>query len=294
MGYLERFSEMLRQKNRRFERIDGQLFVRKRQWIAPLGPASQAYHLNEAQCRELLRKLGGLWVMWTDGFESPAPGSEWYALVCRRHIPVEEVVSENTRKQIRRGLKRCEVRQVEVREIAQNGYETYCAAIGDYGKQAINLPTEEEFARRVMTDESFGDIRHQWAAFYEGKMVGFTQNLLYGKTEVDYTLGKWHPQYLKHYPSYALFYKMNEFYLAQKEYPYINAGSRSISHETGVQEFLIKKFGFEKAYTGLHVHYRPPFGQLLRMVRPFRPAITAIYPKVRPLFELDRLKTRFP
>ena len=292
MGYVERFAEMFRFKNRAFAQVDGQLFIRKDRWVAPLGPASQAYRLDKAQCRGLLHALGGFWVMWTDGFESPPPGTGWYAVVCRRHVPVEEVASGNTRSKIRRGLKNCEARQVDAREIARNGYETYCAALGDYGRRASALPTAEEFARRVMTDEPFGDIRHQWAVYHEGKMVGFAQNLLYDKTEVDYTLIKLHPDFLNRYSSYALFYRMNEHYLSREGFQYANDGFRSISHETGIQDFLRKEFGFEEACTGLHVHFRPPLGLALGAIRPFRALAKAVCPASAPLFELDRLGIR--
>lgn len=291
MGYVDPHAEMMRAKNRRFARVDGQLFVRKDRWIVPVGPVSQPYRLDKAQCRELLRQLGGGWVMWTDGFGPHAAASEWYAVICRRHTVVEDVASGNTRSKLRRGLKQCDVRPVAVKEIAASGYETYCAAVKSYGGSVL-LPTAEEFARRVMTDEPFGDTRHRWAVYYEGKMVAFAQNLVYDKTEVDYTLIKLHPEYLNRYSSYALFYKMNEHYLAQEGFAYVSDGTRSISHETGIQDFLMKEFGFEKASTGLHVHYRPPLGPLLSMARPFRGVLAKVYPKANALFELDRLRTR--
>lgn len=291
MSYLERFSEMLRQKKQRFEVVDGQLFIRQDRWVAPLGPVAHKYTLSERQCRDLLSKLGGFWVQWTDGFGPHASESEWYALVCRKYIPVEEMTSHSIRKQVRRGLNRCEVRQVDAREIAQHGYETYCAAIRGYGSRE-SLPTAEEFARRVMTDAPFSDVHHHWAVYHEGKLIAFNQNKTYDKIEVDYTLGKFHPDYLKQYPAYALFLTMNEYYLVQQQFQYVHAGARSISHETDIQEFLVRLFNFEKTPTRLHVHYRPPFGAVLRAARPFRVAAAALSPKASALFELDRLRVK--
>ena len=291
MGYLERLTELLRRKNQPFQMMDGKIFVRKDRWIVPIGPASQSYDVSPKQCRELLHALDGLWVQWTDGFGPHATGSEWYALVCRKYVPVDEVESANARKHIRRGLKRCEVRQVDALEIAQNGYETYCAAIRGYGSRAP-LPTEEEFARRVMSDAPFSDIRHQWAAYCDGKLIAFNQNVIYDDIEVDYTLGKYHPDYLQHYPAYALFNAMNEYYLVQKGFQYINAGSRTILHDTEIQDFLIRLFNFKKVPTGLHVHYRMPFGWMLGMARPFRGLLAKVVPKAEALFELDRMRVR--
>lgn len=292
MNYIAQYVEMLRGKNRPFALIDGQLFTRKDRWIAPLGPVSQAYQLNKGQCQELLNKLGGMWVQWTDGFGPHAASSEWYAVICRRHTPVAEVASGNTRSKLRRGLKQCEVRQVEVKEIAQNGYETYCAAVKRYDGHTEELPSADEFARRVMTDEPFGDIRHQWAVYHEGKMIAFAQNLIYDKTEVDYTLIKLHPEYLNRYSSYALIYRMNEHYLDHEGFEYVSDGSRSILHDTGIQEFLIRELGFEKAPMRLHIHYRAPLGAMLKAAQPFRPWLSKANPKAAALLELDRLRCR--
>jgi hypothetical protein len=89
---------------------------------------------------------------------------------------------------------------------------------------------------------------------------------------------------------YALLYTMNEYYLAQEGFQYVNTGFRSIYHDTGHQEFLMKKFGFEMARTRLHLHFRPYFGQLLQVARPFQGAIARLVPKAKPLFELMRLR----
>lgn len=292
MSWMERYADMLRQKNTPFVLLDSGLFVRRAGWIAPAGPAAQAYRLEAAECRDLLRRLGGWWVMWTDGFGPHAADSAWHAVICRRHVPVEEVASGNARSKLRRGLKNCEVRQVTVREIAENGHETYCAAFGGYGRRKNEMPTPREFARRVMTDEPFADIRQQWAVYHEGKMVGFSQILLYDKTEADYTLIKLHPDFLNRYSSYALFYRMNEFYLAQAGFQYVTDGFRSISHETGIQDFLVKEFGFEREPTGLHVHYRPPLGAALGLSRPLGALARRACPPLAPLFELERLRRK--
>ena len=70
---------------------------------------------------------------------------------------------------------------------------------------------------------------------------------------------------------------------------YVNDGSRAISHETGIQDFLVKEFGFEKACTGLQVHFRLSFGQLHRMACQFRAVVTPP-PPTEVLFELARLR----
>ena len=154
------------------------------------------------------------------------------------------------------------------------------------------MPTPDEFAQRVLSDEPFGDVRHRWAAYREGKLIGFNQNLVYDDVEVDYTMGKYHPDYLEFYPAYALFQTMNEYYLVQRKMQYVNAGFRSISHDTEIQDFLVRLFHFEKLRVGLHVHFRRPLRGLLGLLRPFRPLLQAAWPPSKALFELDRLRDK--
>ncbi len=283
---------MLHIKGRRFAVVNEQLFARKNNWIIPVGPLSQRYRLDHAQRSELLDQLGGMWVQWTDGFGAHAESSEWYAVICQKHFPLASAVSANTRSKLRRGLKNCDVRQVNPYILADEGYETYCCALNNYRNTRGSVPSQEQYRINELQDAPFSDIRHQWGVYFDSKLVGYAHNILYDKTEVDYTLIKLHPDYLKHYTSYALIYKMNEYYLADQGFEYVSDGTRSILHETGVQEFLIQNFGFEKAPMGLHVHYRWPFGHALKIARPFRGIISKAYPPANALFELDRLRCR--
>lgn len=283
------YIRMYQHKNRQYRLIDGQLFIPKQNHVETVGPLSQTYHLNDNQCRELVDGLGGMWVQWTGGFERYAEGAEWYAVISRRHSDLDHIESGNTRSKLRRGLKNCEVKKVDAAEIACNGYETYCAALRSYGGTTAEIPSPAEFERRVLSDAPFSDIRHQWAVYRDGKMIAFAQNLIYDKTEVDYTLIKLHPDYLKYYPAYALIYTMNEYYLEQQGFEYVSDGARSILHETGIQDFLIQKFGFEKAFMNLHVYFRPPLGLMLRVARPFRKWLSKVNPKLAAVMELDRV-----
>tara|TARA_B110000459_G_C16091660_1_gene265434 strand:- start:108 stop:500 length:393 start_codon:yes stop_codon:yes gene_type:complete len=100
-------------------------------------------------------------------------------------------------------------------------------------------------------------------------MIGYSQNKI-AENYCDYSTIKFHPDYLKLYPSYALFFTMNQYYLNENEYKYVNDGARSMSHETNIQSFLIQKFRFRKAYCKLHIQYHPLINILIFILFPFR------------------------
>ena len=86
----------------------------------------------------------------------------------------------------------------------------------------------------------------------------------------NYSTIKFHPQYLKYYSSYALFYTMNRYYLAERKLKYVNDGARNLVHKTNVQDFLITKFGFRKAYCKLHIEYSLIIRFIVMFIFPIR------------------------
>ena len=291
MSSTARYAEMLSAKRTPFALVAGQLFARQRNWITPVGPAAQRFTLTRSQARELLAQLGGWWVSWTEGFGAPAANSGWHAVICRQFVPLDKMPAKR-RYEVNRGLKNCEVRRVDAAEIARHGYEVHAAALRSYDRgSAPNLPTPEQFAKRVQTDTPFADIKHHWAVYHAGRMIAFAQCYLHGRTEVDYTLIKLHPQHLNLYPAYALIHRMNEYYLGAQGFAYVNDGWRSIFHETGVQDFLIQKFNFEKAPANLRVRFRQPLATLLQVSTPLHPVLSRVDNRLKALLELRRLRT---
>ena len=120
-------------------------------------------------------------------------------------------------------------------------------------------------------------------------MIGYCQNKITNST-CDYSTIKFHPDYLNLYPSYALFYTMNRYYLNEKGFKYVNDGARSISHETNIQSFLIQKFKFRKAYCKLNIMYSPKIQFILSIIYPFKSIISLF--KFGPFIKINILITQ--
>ena len=84
---------------------------------------------------------------------------------------------------------------------------------------------------------------------------------------------------------------MYEFYLGAEGFDYVNDGWRSIFHETGVQDFLMQKFNFEKAHTNLRVQFRQPIAALLQISVPLHPVLSRADNRLKALLELRRLRS---
>lgn len=226
----------------------------------PKTPPHIQINLDTYEAKILLKKSHALLLRYTTEWDR-GEGDFWY--VIKDSFGGMEELSGNTRSKVRRGLKNCIVRKVHKQQIAEEGYGVYTEAFKHY--VSIKTPlTKTQF--EIYIAEQNDDF---WAVYHQKKMIAYSQNRIEGNS-VNYAIIKFHPDYLKYYPSYALFYTMNEYYLNQKDFLYVNDGSRSISHETNIQTFLIDKFKFRKSFVKLIVIYRWDIEMMVRLLYPFR------------------------
>jgi hypothetical protein len=194
------------------------------------------------------------------------------------------------RRQTKRALEACEVRRVDAEFIAASGYEVYLRAYDRYRNATEAIWDEAEFQRRMRLHAPFDDLIHFWGAFRDGALVAFYICDLFDRVEVSYAFGKFHPDHMKAHPAHALIHRMTEYYLTEQHFEYVNDGWRSLVHETNIQDFLIEKFGFRKAWTRLAVHYRWPLGPLVRATFPFRKALGRLKPQLSALYSLETVR----
>jgi hypothetical protein len=266
--------------------VNGAIFKLYSGMVVPFGPADADYSLPHEEASRVLRSLGGKLLRTTTGFQPTRAASEWYAVVCRVFTPIESVSSSKTRGELRRALRNCEVRRISSAELARSGYEVYRRAFERYAGPAAPV-SASAFQAHVMAGDGFDDVMHHWAVICEGELAGYGSTYAFGETEVAYSTVKLHPDYLKKYTSYALFHRMNQFYLGERTVGYVNDGFRTIRHQTGLQRFLERNFGFEKAYTDVDTFYRLPYRLLVRATYPLRGLIAKVDDRARAVYELE-------
>ena len=231
--------------------------------LIPERPPHFKVDVNETEVLKSVVKEKVFFARWTTKFDCEHETEFWY-VICDQQLEITDY-SKNTRNQIRRGLRRCEVRLIKKEEVIKDGFESYHAAFLSYNTH-LDPKTEMEFQEEI---KLLSDNWEFWGIYNEGKLIGYCQNRVVGDY-CDYSTIKFHPDFLKLYPSYALFYTMNQYYLNEKKFKYVNDGARSISHETNIQSFLIQKFKFRKAYCKLNIVYSDRVGLLIKVVYPFR------------------------
>ena len=272
-----------------YARVEDRVFVRSQGIISPLAPASEPVTCSPQFCRQLLRNLGGAMVRWTSGFGAHNRPAEWYSVICRRFIPVEEL-PHRKRYKIKRSLNACEARLIFAHELAATGYPVLLKAVKRYKGPQPAVPTEEQFRTKIALEGQFPDLVQHWGVYVQNRLIGYTQMQIVGGSEVYYSTTKIDPDYFRYDPGYAVVYRMLEHYLGRGGFQYVNDGFRSIYHQTNMQSFLIENFGFEKAYTKLRLHYCSELGWLMRLGYPARALLGRMDMRLAALFEQERCR----
>ena len=222
--------------------------------------------LSQKEKKELLKKSKAFFLRYTNKWNSEK--SEFWYVVKDSFGGLPEL-SQNTRSKVRRGLKNCEVKKVSLEEIKKFGYEVYFSAMSNYDTQ-LNILSRQQFQNSKKNQGNYDS----WAVYEKGTetMIAYSANRIQDNI-CNYTEIKFHPNYLKLYASYALFYEMNRYYLETKNFTYVHDGTRSIAHDTNIHNFLLDKFKFRKAYVKLNIIYRWDIGVLVKLLYVFRSII---------------------
>jgi len=229
--------------------------------LIPIGPPHMQVDIYNI--KQKVKETNSYFARWTSNFDCDKETVFWH-VICDKFLTIESL-SRNTRSKIRRGLKTCSIRLVNKSIILDQGFECYKAAFINYNT-TLNLKTESEFKTDILELEGSWDF---WAVFYKNRMIGYSQNRLIDDY-CDYSTIKLHPSYLSLYSSYVLFFTMNKYYLNELRFKYVNDGARNLVHKTNVQDFLITKFGFRKAYCKLHIEYSFIIRFIVMFIYPIR------------------------
>ena len=202
---------------------------------------------------------------WTSDFDRSSPSEFWY--IIKDSFGGMDELSSNTRSKVRRAFKTTEVKKISKDELVKNVYEVYSSAFDRYS-------TFTKKSSRTNFLKSLENLKNSYDFFgvyfkETNELIAYSQNKTFDDC-IDYTTIKFNPKFLKYYPSYSLFYTMNEYYLHEHGFKFVSDGARSIAHNTSIQDFLEDKFKFRKAYCNLNIEYSKPFWFLLIFSRSIR------------------------
>lgn len=205
-----------------------------------------------------------LFAKYTTNFDCETK-TEWWFLIKDDELKIEELKA-NKRYEIRKGLKNCYARKINVENYYKELYYIYKNAMLNYSMPG-KMIDEETF----ISYTKLGVNIEYWGVFSKEnqRLLGYCHCNVY-KDYVEFSTIKLDPDHLKLNTSFALIYEMTVYYINHHKKKYISDGERSIKHMTNFQEFLEKYFGFRKAYCQLNIVYRPLINIIIKILYPFR------------------------
>ena len=228
--------------------------------LIPLQPPNVPVKDNHEVIFSLIKKQNAYFARWVSDFDCKDKKEFWY-IVNNKNMYLDDY-SSNTRNQIKKGLKNFNIEKISHKLYYQQLYEIYCDVIKNYNSDFL-FKDINDFISNISDSCEF------WGVFYKDKLIGYSQNRV-SHNFCDYSTIKISKKYTKMYANYALIYEMNRYYLKDRKINYVSDGARSILHDSKIQEFLVKKFKFRKAYCHLHIIYSTPVRFIIFVLFPFR------------------------
>jgi len=208
--------------------------------------------VSRREIRGALRRTGAALAAWTDNWDTPE--CQWWWVCCDdTEYDISRIRSKRRRGEIRRSLKRCEVRRVEAEWFAEHGYPVYLAAHGRYG-QDVRPVSAEEFARNALHNAEYAG-RETWGAFVEGQLAAYLSCIIIDDM-VSLSSSKSDPERLNARPNTALTYTLTHHYLRERGFGFTTCGSRVLLHHTNVQDFR-ESLGYRRIYCPLRAMLCP-------------------------------------
>jgi len=238
----------------------------KEVWVSEHAPHNTS-KLTEEEC-ETLFKQGGWAIRETFDFDTQSETS-FYAVIKDQFGDMDEL-SKKVRTKVRKALKTYEIRKATLDEMLRYGADIYYNAFAKYKVKSVPVTKESLEARFRMVAEN--EDYEAWIMFRieDNAPVAWSITHIF-ENMCEYETVKIDSQFLDStYPSYGLFFTMNQHYLAERNLSYVNAGWRSVTQHSNIQSFLIEQFNFRKAYCKMNMRYKFPLNVAVSLLFPLR------------------------
>lgn len=229
--------------------------------LIPASPLPTFADIGIDTCRRLLDESNAYLIRWSsDPSNQETP---WWWVICDEYDFSQ--LPSKIRGEIRRGRRGCIVRRISATWLAEFGYECYKKAFARY--RYSKPVVESEFRFHMLQKLDFEKLFEYWGIFVEDKLAGYVECIIEDQG-VATSIIKYDPDYLQYYISYATIDTLLTHYVTERGLP-INNSTRSISHDTNIQDFLLK-FGFRRQYCRLNVQYNHYIELVILLLYPVR------------------------
>lgn len=226
--------------------------------LMPLPMPHRMKPVDKEKVREAVGKTGSFFAKWSEEWDT-APCDWWWICCDDKEYDVAKL-RKNVRRDVRAGLRRCEVRRIDPELFAREGYPVYLAAQRRRAPRVAPI-TSTKFQERALKMAG-NPARELWGAFVGRELAAYAVCVLLDDA-VDFTHAESDPKYHTALTNNAMIYTLTRHYLRERLFLYVTDGSRVIGHDTRIQDFL-ERMGYRRVYTPLKLVSHPRLSLLLK------------------------------
>lgn len=224
-------------------------------------------NLSDLDNPEIWKREHPLFARWVTDWDCGTETDWWYVIKDEK-FDISELKSKR-RYEINKGRRNFLVKRINASEFKEQIYEIQVDAYSDYPVKYRPCVIKHEFFEFIESWEQ-NVVFGAFSSTTE-ELVGYARLNQVNERFIEFLVLKSKPEFEKQGVNAAIvdgiLCFLNEFLT---ERGILCDGSRNIKHETNFQEYLIKYFGFRKAYCFLNIKYRKPVDFVIKVLYPFR------------------------
>lgn len=238
-----------------------------RKGVIYIGNHYDRIKLDPSEMKKLINVYHALYLRNIYDFDVREETNYWH-IIQDKFYEIDDLTSKSTRKNLRKSLSSYRYSLVSKEEILSCGYNIFCEA-------AIRFNIAPSWTQKDFFDyveevfQSDGDF---WIGYdIETGEPAMWESILKFDDHVIMDVERLSYRFTKGNPTYGLNYKILEYYLKEKGFKYVDAGAMSLSQHSNVQDFLVDKLQFRKAYCRTQFYLRPWLRFCLSILKPISP-----------------------
>jgi hypothetical protein len=207
---------------------------------------------------EKCQELGVPLIRWIEDWDRPLLSS-FYGVIQDRHCDLPELKSQ-VRYEVKRASRNFHFTELSLSEILNEGFELYISSFKTYDTY-LKPMSKKEFTDSYSKYNTCG--KNDIARFFgiretsSKSLVCYAYGIHYSKGNYfDLKVVKFDPEQQKNNISELLFFGIGEQLLSLEKMSFIFDGFVSMAHKSSIQEYLIRKFSYRKAYCKLCIYYK--------------------------------------
>lgn len=223
--------------------------------------------LSPAEAHRLLTQSSAWMLRNLYDFDCHEETNFWYII---KDSYSETEYSKRTRKYIDKANARFDIRKISKDRMLRQGFAVYEKAHSHYQVNDGFRMKQSEYVHELnsMSDneyEFWGCIDRETDMLQAYSVCHVHDDMCWFK------YSRANPEFMaKFYPMYGMYDARHRYYLTERKLKYVLTSARSITEHSNIQNFLIEKFGFRKAYCRLRIYYRPWLKILVSTAYPLR------------------------